>query len=134
MELVIKIQNGNPIDHPILLENFKQAYPNIDTNNLPSDFAWFQRVSKPKMGPYVKNLTSSYEFDGNVVKDIWLIEEMSLEEKANLQNKVKAEWENTGYNSWFFNEITCSFDPPIPYPTDGKKYEWNEAMLNWQEI
>lgn len=134
MELVIKIQNGKPIDHPILLENFKQAYPNIDTNNLPSDFAWFQRVSKPKMGPYVKNLTSSYEFDGNIVKDIWLIEEMSLEEKVNLQNKVKAEWENTGHNSWIFNEITCSFDPPIPYPTDGKKYEWNEAMLNWQEI
>lgn len=26
------------------------------------------------------------------------------------------------------------WNPPIPYPTDGKLYEWNESKLCWDEI
>lgn len=30
------------------------------------------------------------------------------------------------YSSWILNETTCDWDPPITYPTDGGKYEWDE--------
>ena len=35
------------------------------------------------------------------------------------------------YNSWIFNENTCRWDAPIPYPTDGQRYKWNETTQNW---
>lgn len=38
------------------------------------------------------------------------------------------------YISWTFNETTLDWQPPIPYPDDGKVYQWNEASLQWIEI
>jgi hypothetical protein len=38
------------------------------------------------------------------------------------------------FASWTLNEETCRWDPPTPYPTDEKYYEWNEETLTWQEI
>lgn len=38
------------------------------------------------------------------------------------------------FPSWILNEQSCLWDSPIPYPNDGKMYEWNEDILNWQEI
>jgi hypothetical protein len=38
------------------------------------------------------------------------------------------------YLSWVFNEITLDWDAPIPYPSDGKVYAWDESIQNWVEI
>ena len=38
------------------------------------------------------------------------------------------------FNSWTLNEDTCLWDSPVPYPTDGKLYKWNEEILNWEEV
>ena len=38
------------------------------------------------------------------------------------------------YPSWVLNEETWQWDPPVPYPEDGKDYEWNEDYQEWQEI
>ena len=38
------------------------------------------------------------------------------------------------FPSWTLNEESCLWDSPIPYPSDGKMYTWNEDILNWQEI
>jgi len=38
------------------------------------------------------------------------------------------------FNSWTLNESTCCWDPPTPYPDDGKTYEWNEETTSWEEI
>lgn len=38
------------------------------------------------------------------------------------------------YPSWVLNEDTCLWDSPIPYPTDGKNYNWDESQQNWIEI
>ena len=35
------------------------------------------------------------------------------------------------YNSWILNETTCNWNAPIPYPTDGQRYSWNEETQNW---
>lgn len=34
-------------------------------------------------------------------------------------------------DSWILNEDTCCWDPPIPYPTDGNQYYWDEENINW---
>jgi hypothetical protein len=38
------------------------------------------------------------------------------------------------FPSWILNEDTCLWDPPIPYPNDGKRYEWSEDSLSWVEV
>lgn len=38
------------------------------------------------------------------------------------------------YPSWTLNEETCLWQSPIPYPSDGKIYQWNEEIGNWEEI
>lgn len=36
------------------------------------------------------------------------------------------------FNSWILNEATCQWEPPIPIPTDGNQYTWNENTQNWE--
>jgi len=38
------------------------------------------------------------------------------------------------YNSWILNETTCRYEAPVAYPDDGKRYEWDEDIINWIEI
>jgi hypothetical protein len=38
------------------------------------------------------------------------------------------------FASWILNSETYLWEAPIPMPTDGKMYQWNEEDLNWQEI
>jgi hypothetical protein len=37
------------------------------------------------------------------------------------------------FNSWVLNEETCLWESPIPYPTDGKSYDWDDAITSWIE-
>ena len=37
------------------------------------------------------------------------------------------------YASWTLDSNVV-WQPPIPYPTDGKVYSWNEATTSWIEI
>lgn len=38
------------------------------------------------------------------------------------------------YPSWVLNNASWEWEAPIPYPTDGKVYKWNEVSVSWQEI
>ena len=38
------------------------------------------------------------------------------------------------FPSWLLDTQTCLWNPPVPYPDDGKFYEWDEATLSWIEI
>jgi hypothetical protein len=38
------------------------------------------------------------------------------------------------FNSWVLNEQTCLWEAPITYPTDGKRYKWDEATTSWIEF
>jgi hypothetical protein len=38
------------------------------------------------------------------------------------------------YNKWILNEDTCQWEAPIPYPTDGKDYVWNDNKGEWEEV
>jgi hypothetical protein len=38
------------------------------------------------------------------------------------------------YPSWVLDESSCLWEAPVPYPTDGKRYSWDEDTQNWIEI
>jgi hypothetical protein len=38
------------------------------------------------------------------------------------------------FQSWILNEETCRWEPPVAYPADGKRYEWNEESGTWVEV
>jgi len=135
MELFIRIQNGQPFEHPILGDNFRQAFPDVDTSNLPAEFARFVRVAAPAVGPYEKNQTVSYQLANDAYTDVFTVEQMTAEEIAAKQQAVKDAWAaNNGFASWSFNEATCAYEAPTPRPTDGKFYTWDEPTLAWIEV
>ena len=35
------------------------------------------------------------------------------------------------YASWLLNTTTYRWQAPVPYPTDGKAYYWDEETLSW---
>ena len=35
------------------------------------------------------------------------------------------------FASWTLNESTCLWESPVPCPTDGQRYQWDEASNNW---
>ena len=133
MELYIKIENGIPVEHPLLKENIEIVYPNIDFDNLPEWLAKFERVPQPFIGPYEKNQRSQYEFVDGVVKDVWYTDPMTPEEITEKQNQEKEYWKNNGFPSWTFDEAQCLFVPPVPCP-DVMAYVWNEEQLKWDPI
>lgn len=131
MKLYIKLLNGRPTDHPIAAENMVPAYPDVDLNNLPETWAEFVRVPCPRLGVY-EVAESHYEWDDNVVKDVWYIHPMGPEEKAQKQNRVKLNYlADGGYANWIFNEDTCTHQPPVPYPSDGGEYIWIQQAVMW---
>jgi hypothetical protein len=131
MRLFIRIKDGEPFEHPLLEENVKQAFPGVDFDNLPPEFAPFERLEPPAVGLY-EVCDTNYEWIDGVVKDVHHVRPMTSQEKLDKQNAVKAKWsEKVGFQSWIFNEETCSFDPPVPYPEDGKKYVWDEPTTSW---
>ncbi len=134
MELYIRIKNGQPFEHPILGNNFRQAFPDVNTNNLPEWVAKFERVLPPVIGPYEIYEGVTYQWVGDFVKDVHIVRQMTLEEKQEKQNNVKTNWAENGFASWLFDENLCIFVPPIPYPTDGKRYFWDEATITWLEV
>ena len=38
------------------------------------------------------------------------------------------------FASWTLNEASCLWESPVPYPTDGKLYQWDEATTSWVEV
>lgn len=114
MELFIRIKDGQPSEHPIMGENFKQAFPEIDTTDLPPDFARFERVELPVVGPYEIYQGVTYEWFGEIVKDVHHVRPMTAAEKAAKIEKAMADPHPDG---WVFNEEECGWFP-VPLSLD----------------
>jgi len=35
------------------------------------------------------------------------------------------------YPSWSLNEESCLWEPPVPYPSNGQQYSWDEENKSW---
>lgn len=134
MELFIQIRNNQAFEHPILGANFREAFPNVDTNNLPESFARFVRVAAPIIGVYEVYEGVTYEWQEGLMTDVHHTRAMTAEEITAKQDAVKALWAENGYASWVFDEAICDFKAPSPYPTDGNHYSWDENSLAWVEL
>jgi hypothetical protein len=38
------------------------------------------------------------------------------------------------FESWLLDEDTCNWNAPVPMPTDGKFYQWDEETTSWKEV
>ena len=38
------------------------------------------------------------------------------------------------YNSWLLDETKAQWKAPVDYPTDDKKYTWDEDTTSWKEL
>lgn len=38
------------------------------------------------------------------------------------------------FPSWLLNEDSCLWECPVPYPSDGNKYMWDEESGSWVEV
>ena len=82
LELYIQIRNGQPHEHPIFADNFREAFPDVDTENLPDTFAKFIRVDQPVLGTYEVYEGVTYQWVDGVVKDVHSVRAMTDEERA----------------------------------------------------
>ena len=141
MELFIRIKNGQPFEHPILGENFRQVFPHIDTNNLPPEFARFERVEPPTLGVYeiMSPEEPVYELVDGVYKDVWYKRDMTFAEKAVKKRRVieifYSREQAANWSAWVFDEDACIMRPPIPRPApiEGVLVMWCGADNNWRE-
>jgi len=150
MELFIQIKDGQPFEHPIFGDNFRQAFPDIDINNLPPEFARFERVESPVLGEYetLVSKDSTYKLVDGVYKDVWQKRDMTAEEREvkkqakikNLRETWAARLQVENWLAWVLNEAPITYDPPIPRPeTDQTKIDagiftyWCGAENNWKD-
>jgi len=127
MELYIRIKDGKPFEHPILGDNFRQAFPHIDTNNLPPEFARFVRVAAPtNIGVFEVCEESVYELVDGVYTDIHNVRPMTAEEKAVRIEQARA---NLPAN-WTLNEETLQSSPPLR-PTTGGPWRFDRITNDW---
>lgn len=153
MELFIQIRNGQPFEHPIHGGNFREAFPHIDVNNLPPEFARFIRVERPEIGMFEVNEGVSYQWVGDIVKDVWLIRPMNSAERQeriafmtqyyndgvqkgkeyaqekintapNQETKIAWEMHLNALNNWVLQDIE---NPNIPW---GPRVDENGFLIN----
>ena len=131
MSYFIRIKNNEAFEHPIAEDNFKQAFPDIDIDNLPDEFARFVRVALPTLGPYEVLENSTYEWDGNIMKDVHQIRDMTEEEKATKLAEAYSDLPE----GWTLNEETLqrSFTPPEK-PDNSEDWIFDFAQNAWVKL
>ena len=85
IEMFIRIEDGQPVDHPIMGDNFRRTFPEIDPANPAPGFAKFIRVPRTAVGKYEVIIGGpTYQWVGDVVQDVWETREMTPEERADV--------------------------------------------------
>ena len=124
----------------------REAFPHIDTENLPFEFAKFVRVPCPSVGVYeiLDSETPTYQQIEGVFKDVWIVRGMTDTEKSVKQEAVQDEFRSRrqaeNWSAWAFDAETCSMQPPIARPPfDIEKEEsgiytfWCGADNGWKD-
>lgn len=141
MRLIVRVENESPVGGPILEDNFVVAFPNIDIDNLPEGWAYFEKTEKPtfdQVGVYqvLENEPEIVLQENGTYKEVWTIRNMTDEEKLAKQNRIKELWTNpvnARLVSWTFNEETCQYEAPVAKPADVIA-EWSESTQEWVAI
>lgn len=144
MNTFIQVRNGVPYEHPLMIENMRQLFPDHDLETAPDGFAKFTRTARPTLDPYEKIDASkgysgcglTYEPTSDGYEDIWHIINMTQTEK---QEKIRNTIKPRFHDSFVFDEPTCQWNPPVAYPVDisdpdAAIYAWRDSDTSWIEI
>ena len=130
MELFIRVKDGKAFEHPIFGDNFRQAFPGIDTDNLPPEFARFVRVAPPTTGLFEVCEEFVYELVDGVYTDVHNVRPMTAEEKAVKISQARARLRP----NWTLNEETLrEIPPPRPTVKGAYPYKFDRATNEWVE-
>lgn len=136
MNLYIEIENGQPKNHPAFEDNLIEAFGSV-----PTHWEAFVRVEQPTSDMYqiLESDQAVYEKVNGVWTDVWLLRDMTPEEKSAKQQAVidtfNTRYQAENWSAWTLDEATCTIVPPIPRPenVDGKVYRWCGADNNWKD-
>jgi hypothetical protein len=137
MNLYIETENGQIKNHPAFEDNLIQAFGAV-----PEHWEPFVRVEQPVPGMYqvLDCDISTYTKVGGVWTDVWVVRDMTAEEKAAVQQKVRDAFYNRPYPenwaAWVLDETTNTMVPPVPRPelVDGVNVAWCGADHSWKEM
>jgi len=94
MRLFIRLNNGVPFEHPIMEDNFQQVYPDIDLDNLSSEFIEFKRKPIPILNIYEKNISVTYKIIDGYCTDVFSWYQMTEMEKLEVDQHLAEELKN----------------------------------------
>lgn len=136
MNLYIQVENGEPINHPAFEDNLIQAFGAV-----PSNWEAFIRIPKPT--PAANQIFDSelptYQKVNGIWTDVWALRDMTESEivarKLDTELTVKAQWaarpQAINWEAWTFDEVTCSYVPPIPRPPQDDAKEAAGVYTFW---
>ena len=127
MRLFIQLRDGQPFEHPIMEDNFRAAFPEIDINNLPADFAEFVRVAPPVIGVYEVYAGVTYEQINGVFTDVHHVRPMTQQER---DDAIAAVMPLKPGENWVLNLDTLKWEPP-PLPTTGGPWRFDPKLRDW---
>jgi hypothetical protein len=148
MKCVIKIdETGNiaahPENHPMILEVFLHAYPNIDISgdDPPDGYNWFIRKNQFYQEDIANSLSTLTvtqlidvrytRLDEKTYHDEYFIRDLTTDE-LNLKIQRLKENPPTPIKSWTLETDTYFWIPPVPRPKDGNgPYRWDESTTSW---
>lgn len=141
MELYIRIVDGQPFEHPILGDNFRDAFPHVDTDNLHlhEEYAKFERITQVQAGvfpgPYQRAECTYTKRDDGVWQDTWTLIDFTPEEKAATIEQFQIN-NPKPFESWLFDEERCHWKAPVDHPEwqEGVFWRWNESIVNWEQF
>ena len=82
--LFIRVVDGQPFEHPLIEGNMREAFPEVDLDNLPPTFAVFERVRMPWATEHgiFEVPEVSYQWVNGIVKDVWVCRPMTDNERV----------------------------------------------------
>jgi hypothetical protein len=104
-----KIENGT-VTQVIVVDNAHEANGQEYLNSIGLEGTWIQTSYNEKFGKKFAAIGDTYVASTGIFKP------------------------SKPFASWKFNEESWSWNPPKPYPTDGKEYFWNEEVKDWAEV
>jgi hypothetical protein len=130
MNLIIKIVDGKPVDHPLHEDNMKFFFPDLDVNNPPEGYARFIRKLPPELSPMQRLGPSSYAIDEELSNQygttVWT-DQYDIVDVTD-EELIQEAQENVR----LINEkMATDMNAPVPPPDDGNLYVWSSVTNSW---
>lgn len=120
------------------MSHFAQVIDGKVVQVLVAEQEFIDEYSKTTEGEWIQ---TSYNTHGGIHYDPHTGQPSADQTKALRKNyaglgyiydlSLDAFYEPQPYPSWTLDEQTCLWQPPVPYPSDGGIYAWDEASLSW---